>query len=348
VHTTGLELFWFLLIGVLWAGYFFLEGFDFGVGMLLPLMGRTDIERRAVINTIGATWDGNEVWVIVAGGATFAAFPLWYARMFSAFYLALFILLVALIVRGVAFEYRGKRDDPSWRRRWDAVITVGSAVPALLWGVAFGDLIKGIPITASGVFTGSLLSLLQPYALLAGLATLTLFLLHGALFLNLKTTGHLRERARDLAARIAPVTAVVILAFLAWTWEVARVEHHAGDVPGMIPTSALLLVIAASWLNRERLSGWAFAVTGIAILAITATVFMTMYPDVITSSIAPSASLTVAEAASQPYTLRAMTIVAIIFTPFVLLYQGWTYYIFRRRISLPHDETPLVEQTPRA
>lgn len=345
MHTTDLELFWFILIGVLWAGYFFLEGFDFGVGMLLTLIARDDLERRAVINTIGATWDGNEVWVLVAGGATFAAFPLWYARMFSAFYLALFILLVALIIRGVAFEYRGKRQSATWRRNWDIVITVGSLVPALLWGVAFGDLIKGIPITANGIFTGSLLSLLQPYALVAGLATLSLFLLHGALFLNLKTTGTLKERASELAGRIAPITAIIILAFLAWTWEVARTEHHAGDVPGMIPVSALLLVVAASWLNRERLSGWAFTVTGVAILAITATVFMTLYPDVITSSLSSAASLSIAEAASQPYTLRAMTIVAAIFTPFVLLYQGWSYYIFRRRVSLPHETVPAGDQS---
>jgi len=348
MHTTGLELFWFILIGFLWAGYFFLEGFDFGVGMLLAYLGKTDLERRALINTIGATWDGNEVWVIVAGGATFAAFPLWYARMFSTFYLALFILLVALIIRGVAFEYRGKRPSVRWRRSWDAVITVGSLVPALLWGVAFGDLLKGIPITAAGSFTGNLVSLLQPYALVAGLATLSLFLLHGALFLTLKTTGELRERAHRAANRIAPVTGLIVFAFLAWTWEVARVEHHAGDVPGMIPTSALLLVVAANWLNRERIAGWAFAVTGMAILALTATVFLTLYPDVITSSLSPAASLSIAQAASQPYTLRIMTIVALIFAPFVLLYQGWTYWIFRKRVSLPHEPGALADQTERS
>jgi cytochrome d ubiquinol oxidase subunit II len=337
MHTTGLQLFWYVLIGVLWAGYFFLEGFDFGVGILLPLVGRSDVERRALINAIGPTWDGNEVWLLVAGGATFAAFPIWYADMFSAFYLALFVILVALIVRGVSFEFRGKRDSTTWRRTWDWIIFVGSLVPALLWGVAFGDLIRGIPLNAHGQFTGSFFSLLQPYALVAGLAMLGLFLLHGVLFLSLKTVGALRERVERLATRLAPVATLVLFAFLAWTYIVARNEHHTGDVPGFIPVTALLLVAATGWLSRERLHGWAFLLTGVAIVSITAVIFMTMYPDVIMSSTSAAYSLTVARAASQPYTLRVMTIVALVFTPFVLAYQGWTYWIFRKRIAMPNS-----------
>src|SRR4051812_14005558 len=186
---------WFVIIAFLWTSYFFLEGFDFGVGMLLPVLGRDDVERRVVINTIGPVWDGNEVWFIVAGGATFAAFPDWYATLFSGFYLPLLAILLALIVRGAALEYRGKRDDAAWRRRWDRAIFWGSLVPAFLWGVAFANLVRGVPLDAQHAFAGTVLDLLGPYALLGGLATLTLFLLHGAVFVALKTTGVVRRRA---------------------------------------------------------------------------------------------------------------------------------------------------------
>jgi len=335
MHASGLQLFWFILIGVLWAGYFFLEGFDFGVGMLLPVVARSDVERRALINSIGPTWDGNEVWLIVAGGATFAAFPLWYSTMFSSFYLPLFVILLALIGRGVAFEYRGKGNSKNWKRNWDRVIFFGSLVPSFIWGVAFGDLIKGIPLNAQGVFTGNVLDLLQPYALLAGLTTTMVFLLHGALFLSLKLTGDLKEKVVDRIRRIAPITTTVLLAFLAVTYLVARGDGHSGDVPGLIPVSAFLIVASVSWLARERLFGWAFLFTGVAVLAITATIFMTLYPDVMMSSTSQAFSLSIAKAASQPYTLHIMTIVALIFTPFVLAYQAWTYWVFRKRISLP-------------
>src|SRR4029453_18482618 len=208
---------WFLLIAVLWIGYFFLGGFDFGVGMLLPVLGRDDTERRVLLNTIGPVWDGNEVWLLVAGGATFAAFPEWYATLFSGFYLPLLIILVALIVRGVAFEYRGKIDDARWRRRWDLCIVVGSLVPALLWGVAFGNIVRGVKIDSDGEYVGGFFDLLNPYALLGGLTTLTVFTLHGAVFLGLRTTGELRQRAIRLALRIAAVVVPVAAVFLLWT-----------------------------------------------------------------------------------------------------------------------------------
>src|SRR5436190_1733580 len=208
---------WFLLIAVLWTGYFVLEGFDFGVGMLLPIVGRSENDRRVLINTIGPVWDGNEVWLLVAGGATFAAFPEWYASLFSGFYLALLVILVALILRGVAFEYRGKVDSDAWRRGWDRCIVVGSAVPALLWGVAFGNIVRGVPLDAQHHYVGSFFDLLNPYALLAGLTTLVLFTTHGAVFVALKTAGPVRADARRVAARTGAVTVVLAAGLLLWT-----------------------------------------------------------------------------------------------------------------------------------
>lgn len=186
---------WFLLVAVLFTGYFILEGFDFGVGMLLPVLGRDDRERRVLINTIGPVWDGNEVWLITAGGAMFAAFPEWYATLFSGFYLPLLLILLALIARGVAFEYRNKRPEASWKRRWDHAIFFGSLLPAVLWGVAFANILRGVPLTADHEYAGGLLNLLNPYALLGGVTTAALFLTHGAVFIALKTVGDVRHRA---------------------------------------------------------------------------------------------------------------------------------------------------------
>ncbi|HEY5986703.1 MAG TPA: cytochrome d ubiquinol oxidase subunit II, partial [Streptosporangiaceae bacterium] len=206
---------WFVLIAVLWTGYFVLEGFDFGVGVILPFLGRGDGERRALINTIGPVWDGNEVWLITAGGATFAAFPQWYASLFSGFYLALLLILVALILRGVSFEFRSKVPSARWRGNWDRAIFWGSGVPALLWGVAFANIVRGVPLNADHVYTGNLLTLLNPYGLLGGLATLSLFALHGAIFTAIKTTGELRARARRMALRLAAAAVPVAAVFLA-------------------------------------------------------------------------------------------------------------------------------------
>src|SRR6478609_5389665 len=236
-----LTTFWFILIAVLWTGYFFLEGFDFGVGMLLHPLGRTEVDRRVMINTIGPVWDGNEVWLISAGGATFAAFPNWYATLFSGFYLALFLILVALIVRGVAFEYRGKVDSLVWRRRWDLGIAFGSWVPAVLWGVAFANIVAGVPIDADGDFTGSLLTLVNPFAVLGGVVTASLFLLHGLHFVALKTEGEIHDRAKAAALRVAPVTIVAGAAFLIWnqldhgeTWTWVPVLVAAAGLVGSV------------------------------------------------------------------------------------------------------------------
>ncbi len=322
---------WFGLIAVLWIGYFCLEGFDFGVGMLLPVLARDDTERRVMINTVGPVWDGNEVWVLVAGGATFAAFPEWYATLFSGFYLPLLLILLALIVRNLAFEYRGKRDEVAWRGRWDLLLVVGSFVPALLWGVAFANIVRGVPIDQAKEYTGNLFTLLNPYALLGGLTTLLLFLTHGANFLSLKTDGEIRHRARGLAVRIGTAAAVVAVVFLVWT------QLMTGDAASaaLFAVAALSLVggLVAAVRGRE---GWAFIGTMLTIATAVAGLFTALFPDVMPSSTDAAWSLTTSNASATAYTLTVMTWVAVLFTPIVLVYQGWTYWVFRKRIATHH------------
>ncbi|HCT76440.1 MAG TPA: cytochrome d ubiquinol oxidase subunit II [Micromonosporaceae bacterium] len=322
---------WFLLIAVLFTGYFVLEGFDFGVGILLPVLGRDDKERRVMINTIGPVWDGNEVWVITAGGAMFAAFPEWYASLFSGFYLPLLLILVALIVRGVAFEYRGKRHDAHWKRRWDICIFFGSLIPAVLWGVAFGNIVRGVKLDAAHEYVGGLFDLLNPYALLGGLTTLALFITHGAIFLALKTTGDIRLRANRIAGRAGMGAAVLAVAFLGWT-----LAHRSTTWSVLFSTVAAAALVAGLFANRLGREGWAFVGTAAAIAFAVAALFANLYPNVLPSTIAEANSLTVTNASSTPYTLKIMTWVAAIFTPLVLLYQGWTYWVFRKRIGTQH------------
>ncbi|MGN9806787.1 cytochrome d ubiquinol oxidase subunit II [Micromonospora sp. L32] len=320
---------WFLLVAVLFTGYFILEGFDFGVGMLLPVLGRDDRERRVLINTIGPVWDGNEVWLITAGGAMFAAFPEWYATLFSGFYLPLLLILLALIARGVAFEYRHKRPEASWKRRWDTAIFVGSVVPAVLWGVAFANILRGVPLDADHEYVGGLVDLLHPYALLGGVTTAALFLTHGAVFLALKTTGEIRERAGALAVRLGVGTAVAAVAFLTWTLSIR--SSTAAVVFAVGAALALLGALAAARVRRE---GWAFTGTAVAIGLAVATLFAALFPNVLPSTLDAAGTLTATNAASTPYTLKIMTWVAVIFTPIVLAYQGWTYWVFRKRIGV--------------
>jgi cytochrome d ubiquinol oxidase subunit II len=322
---------WFALIAVLWIGYFCLEGFDFGVGMLLPVLAKDDTERRVMINTVGPVWDGNEVWVLVAGGATFAAFPEWYATLFSGFYLPLLLILVALIVRGLAFEYRHKHDDPVWKGRWDLALIVGSVVPALLWGVAFANIVAGVPIDADKEFTGNLFTLLNPFGLLGGLVTLTLFAAHGAMFVALKTDGDIRHRARDLAVRIGLVAAVLAVVFLVWTQ--VKTGTALTAVVFAAAAVALLAGLAAARVGRE---GWAFVGTFVTIALAVAGLFLALFPDVMPSTTDAAYSLTTTNAAATAYTLKVMTWVAVIFTPIVLGYQAWTYWVFRKRISVHH------------
>ena len=328
-----LNTLWFALIAVLFIGFFILEGFDYGVGILLPFVGRTDHERRQVINTIGPVWDGNEVWILTAGGAIFAAFPHWYATLFSGFYLALFLMLAALIVRGVAFEFRSKDANPAWRATWDWAIFFGSAVPALLWGVAFGNLLRGVPIDATRTYTGGFFNLLNPYALVAGLASLTAFVTHGAIFLNLKTTDLLRERALAATKAVGPVAAVMITLFVLTTYLWTDAFGRLGVDPGLVPILAVVCILGAGAFVRQGRMGWAFVMTSLAIALSTVTIFLALFPRVMVSSLDPAWSLTLYNASSTPYTLKVMSIVALVFVPIVLVYQGWTYWVFRHRIT---------------
>ena len=326
---------WFVLVAVLWTGYLVLEGFDFGVGMLLPVLGRREKDRRVMINTIGPVWDGNEVWLLTAGGATFAAFPEWYASMFSGFYLALLLILLALILRVVAFEWRGKIDSDVWRRRIDAALIVGSWVPAVLWGVAFGNLVRGVALDADHSYVGSFADLLNPFALLGGATTALIFLTHGAVFLALKTDGEIRHRAGALAARSAVATLVVAGAFAVWTQLAYSVTWTLAATA--VAAAALLALVAATRLRRE---GWAFVASAVAIVAAVVLIFGSLYPDVM-PALDPANSLTVDNASSTDYTLTIMTWVAGFLTPLVLLYQGWTYWVFRKRLTAEQIPEPV-------
>jgi cytochrome d ubiquinol oxidase subunit II len=333
-----LNTLWFVLIVVLYLGYFVLEGFDFGVGILLPFLGKTDLKRRMMINTIGPHWDGNEVWLIVAGGATFAAFPNWYATLFSGFYLPLFLRLMALIVRGVAFEFRSKDQHPLWRSLWDWAIFVGSLLPALLWGVALSNILRGVPIDGNMNYTGGFLNLLNGYALLGGLVSLLGFTLHGAIYLSLKTSGELAESARKTAFGLWVPVLAVLLAFITITYYVTDILKKLGANPGPVPITAIAAMLLSGYFLYRKWTGWAFAMTSLSIAAVTITLFMELYPRVMVSSTQPDFSLTIYNASSSPYTLTVMSIVALIFLPVVLAYQAWTYWVFRKRVSEKVEE----------
>ena len=328
---SSLVPFWFIVIAILWTGLFILEGFDFGVGMLHSVVGQDDAGRRAAINTIGPLWDGNEVWLIVAVAAMFAAFPGWYATMFSGMYLALVLLLAALIVRGVAFEYRGKRDTARWRRTWDALLTVGSLLAPLLIGIALADLLHGLPINSAQNYTGSFWDLLQPYALFTGvtLVLVLVCLLHGATFLSLKTTGDMHQRSRLLARRIAPFTGTFVIGFIIWTHVTASTAFFLN----VIELLAILAILAATWLVYDRRDGFAFTATTVTIASCILAIFVDLYPNMMASSTSKAYNLTVHNTASGGYSLKVMTVVVIILLPLVLAYQAWTYYVFRRRVS---------------
>ncbi|GAB4417887.1 MAG: cytochrome d ubiquinol oxidase subunit II [Anaerolineales bacterium] len=328
----ALQTLWFVLIAVLWIGFFFLEGFDFGVGMLLPFLGKKDEERRAIINSIGSVWDGNEVWLLTAGGATFAAFPHWYATMFSGFYLALFLLLVGLIMRGISFEYRSKDPDPKWRNRFDWMIAIGSFLAALLLGAAFANLARGVPINEEMMFTGNLFTLLNPYGLLGGVTTVAIFLLHGANFLGLKLEGELRERVNVFANKLWIVAIVLYIVLGVFTY-IAGFWNRGYIDPGIVPIAAVVVLAVAGYFIRQKREGWAFIMVALNIVLTQVTFFSMTFPNVMLSSTNPAWSLTIYNASSSQYTLTVMSIVALIFVPIVLAYQGWTYYMFRKRIS---------------
>lgn len=333
-----LNTLWFILIAVLYIGYFVLEGFDLGVGILLPFLGKSDVKRRTIINTIGPHWDGNEVWLITAGGATFAAFPNWYATLFSGFYLPLFLILLALIVRGVAFEFRSKDENPRWRAAWDWAIFAGSFIPALLWGVAFTNFVRGVPIDQNMIYVGGFWNLLNPYALLGGLVSLSGFILHGALFLSLKTTDDLCDSAQNTARKLWLPNVVIMALYVVFTYFFTDVLKQLGVNPGPIPIGAVLALLGAGYFIFRGRSGWAFVMVILSIVFAVSSLFMILYPRVLVSSLNPAWSLTITNAASSPYTLKVMSIVALIFLPFVLAYQAWSYWIFRKRVSQKVEE----------
>jgi cytochrome d ubiquinol oxidase subunit II len=328
---TTLQVVWFGLISILWLGYFVLEGFDFGVGMLLRAVGRDTAGKRAVIHTIGPVWDGNEVWLLVAGGATFAAFPELYATLFSGFYVALFVILAALIARGVAFEFWGKDDNPRWRGTWEWAIIVGSALPALLWGVAWANIVAGVPLDRRAEFDGTLFDLLNVYGLLGGVTTLLLFLSHGASFLALRTNGELEERSRRLARLFAPAAAAAVAVFLFWTIGKQANGDGVEPVSAILAAVAVLCAVSAVWRAVSR-PGSAFALSAGTIVALFTSLFAWLYPNALVSS-GPGPDLTLHAASSTNYTLTVMTVVAVLFVPLVLAYQAWTYWVFRARIG---------------
>ena len=331
-----LNVLWFILIAILWTGYLVLEGFDFGVGMLLPILGKKEKERRLIINTIGPLWDGNEVWLLTAGGATFAAFPEWYASMFSGFYIPLLIILISLIIRGISFEYRSKIESVTWKKWCDTGIIVGSWVTSVLWGVAFANLVRGVEMDANHQFTGGFFALLSPFALLGGVVTLLLFLQHGAVFLALKTDGEIRAKATALAAKfslgsIAAAGVWAIWGQLAygkgWTW-----------APVLIAAGSLVAVYLT---NRKGKEGWAFVFSALAILAAVVFIFGSLFPNVMPASNNADYSLTIMNASSTPYTLKVMSWVAVFLVPVILGYQAWTIWVFRKRIKVEHIPEPI-------
>lgn len=328
-----LQTLWFILIAVLFTGFLFLEGFDYGVGILLPFVAKNDRERRLVINTIGPVWDGNEVWLLTAGGAMFAAFPNWYATLFSGFYLALFLILMALILRGVAFEFRSKDANPRWRALWDWAIFIGSFLPALLWGVAFGNILRGVALDANMTYVGSFFDLLNPYALLGGLVTLTLFILHGALFLTLKTDGEVHSRVMQIVRRVWLLVVVLAVGFVVYTAAETDILQrlNAANVGGLVLAVGGLL--AAGYMLFQQRFGRAFISTGVTIVGVVALIFGTLFPRVLPSSLGAAYDLTIYNASSSAYTLQVMTVIALTMVPIVILYQAWTYWVFRKRLT---------------
>jgi cytochrome bd ubiquinol oxidase subunit II len=329
-----LQTLWFILVAFFWAGYLMLEGFDFGVGMLLPFLPRDERERRVLFATIGPVWDGNEVWLVVAAGATFAAFPTWYATMFSGFYLALLLVLVCLIVRVISFEWRGKVQSARWRAVWLWANALGSTGAALIWGIALASLLYGVPIDSNGDFAGSFWDLFNIYTVLGGVAFVALFAFHGATFLTLRTTGELCDRASATARQLSLIAAALGSSFLLSTVVVAIRRNDKDLFPPLLPAAlgVVALVLAVLFIRLGR-HGLAFAMTALAAVLTVAGLFISLFPRVLVSSTGFGDSLTVDGTASAHYTLVVMTVVGLTVTPLILLYQGWTYRVFRHRLG---------------
>lgn len=329
----SLNEFWFILITILFIGFFVLEGFDFGVGIVSRFLGKNDKEKRVYINTIGPFWDANEVWLITAGGAMFAAYPHWYATMFSGFYIPLVFMLLALIIRGVSFEFRGKVENLRWKNTWDWAMFIGSLLPPILWGVVLANFMTGMPINQEKEMIGGFLQFLHPFALLGGLMFLMLTIMHGLQFITIRTTGKLQERARELGKKVAPVTIILFLAFIVVGYIISDVFTYHGQTFMVIPILAWVSLLFANLYNTQKMDMNAFALTSITIILLIGSIFLGMFPRVMISSISDAYSLTVYNAASGSYTLKIMTYFSILLLPFVLGYQAWSYYIFRKRIK---------------
>jgi len=333
--TNGfLPVVWFFLIAALWIGFFFLEGFDFGVGMLLPFLGQNDDERRAMINTIGPVWDGNEVWLITVITAMFAVFPNWYATMFSSFYLAMLLIVVGLIIRGVSFEYRSKDSRPGWRHRFDWMIATGSFLASFLFGILFSNLVEGVPIDQNMNYIGGPLGWLNPYGLIGGLTIVSVFLLHGANFLTLKLEGDLRERARAAARYLYIFAAIMVLVLAISTYFYTDITTKIGVDPGPLPVASVVVLLVTIYFINRKMEGWAFTMTGLNIILTQVAFFLLMFPRVMISSLNPSWSLTIYNASATSYSLAVMSIVSLIFIPIVMAYEGWSYYVFRKRVKV--------------
>jgi len=328
-----LNTLWFIFIAILYTGFFVLEGFDFGVGILLPFLGKNDLQRRTIINTIGPHWDGNEVWLITAGAATFAAFPNWYATLFSGFYLPLFLILMGLIIRGVAFEYRGKDDNPTWRSLWDWCIFIGSLIPTILFPIAFANILRGVPIDAEMQYAGGFFNLLNPYALLAGLVVTMLFILHGASFLSIKTTGEIERKAKELVRLLWLLVTLLVFIFLVTTFIITDIGEHINFLTIVLPLLTAASILATGYFLRKRQFGRIFFMTCLTVTFLMLSIFALLYPNVMISSLNPAWSLTIENAASSLYTLKLMAIITLIFLPIVLIYQALTYRIFRDRVT---------------
>lgn len=328
---NNLNIVWFVLVGVLFAGFFVLEGFDYGVGILTQVIAKNDTERRQMINAIGPVWDGNQVWMLTAGGAMFASFPEVYATLFSGFYLALFLMLVALIARGVSFEFRSKDKSSAWRSTFDYAIFFGSFVPALLWGVAVGNLIQGVPIDEHMEFVGNFFTLLSPYTVLVGIAFVLVFSYHGGLYTSLKVTGPLSERARATSLVIGVVTAVGALVLAAANYYFTDMYQNP---LALVAFGAAIVLFVVSWIcTRMRKVGWGFLFSSLTIVMVTVAYFAGLFPRIMVSSLNPAWSLTIHNAASSQYTLTLMTMVALVFVPIVLAYQAWNFWTYRKPVK---------------
>jgi cytochrome d ubiquinol oxidase subunit II len=339
---VGLQELWFGIIAMLFLGFFVLEGFDFGVGMLMEPFarigqGEPELSRRAVLNTIGPVWDGNEVWLIVAGAAMFAAFPGWYATVFSTLYLPLLAILFGMILRAVAIEWRGKIDDTRWRGWADFGIAAGSWLPAVLWGVAFAILVRGLPVDARGHVNLSITDVLNAYTVLGGLATAGLFLLYGAVFVALKTSGSICDDAHRFAVWLSlPVTGLVA-GFGLWT----QLAHGKGWTWVMLGIAVVAQLAAVLLVWRRGPDGWAFACIALVVAAVVVLLFGALYPNLVPSTLNSQWNMTIYNASSTPYTLKIMTWVTAIMAPVTVIYQAWTYSVFRQRISVDRIPPPI-------